>query len=213
MVSRKKKRAGVGAIGSCLAKFLHPSAHIRERYPNDYKTRRLDGLMVMSQREMTVSRSKKLCFIVTHDSIPDVQLHCTRRYLTITQEAEVQNYFIEEGDVLDAPAPENTGIEPTEMLSVDEIQRRDAEEIELFGDMMRQIEVFGGGDEEDIERLRAEGFEVVNDNEPLPENVDEAMMDEFVANDIFRDSESAAVPPPLQQQPTFTYNEEMYSNG
>ena len=60
MVLRKK--GGIGAVGSPFAKFLHPSNLIRAKWPNEYKTRQCQGVVITGKGMHNVSRRQQLCY-------------------------------------------------------------------------------------------------------------------------------------------------------
>ena len=66
MAPRRKLTLGVGATVSCLLKFLHPSGHIRNAFPNPAHAQRLSDCVVVRQEVKKVSQRQQLCLIVTH---------------------------------------------------------------------------------------------------------------------------------------------------
>ena len=68
----KKKQAGIGATGSCYAKFVHPSEFMRQLYPHNPKAK-LEGFIITGEAMKVVRRRTppKPCFLFRHDSIPE----------------------------------------------------------------------------------------------------------------------------------------------
>ena len=68
----RKKQAGIGATGSCYAKFVHPSEFMRQLYPHNPKAK-LEGFIITGEAMKVVRRRTppKPCFLFRHDSIPE----------------------------------------------------------------------------------------------------------------------------------------------
>ena len=60
LMPRGKKRAGVGATASCLAHFIHPSAPIKEQYPNTLGKERLKSLFITGRQVRTILGGSKV---------------------------------------------------------------------------------------------------------------------------------------------------------
>jgi hypothetical protein len=58
----KRKAGGIGAVGSAKARFFHPSAKIRERWPNEHGTLRLSGVLVTGKATHRVNRKQQICY-------------------------------------------------------------------------------------------------------------------------------------------------------
>ena len=56
------KRGGIGALGSAQARFFHPSAKIREKWPNDHKRLRLKRVVVTGKEMFRISRRDQLAY-------------------------------------------------------------------------------------------------------------------------------------------------------
>ena len=54
---------GIGAIGSAMARFFHPSQTIRDKWPQDDK-RRLAGLLVVGEGVQWVQHKDQMCYLV-----------------------------------------------------------------------------------------------------------------------------------------------------
>ena len=57
-----RKRGGIGALGSAQAKFFHPSAKIREKWPNDHKQMRLERVVVTGKEMFRISGRDQLVY-------------------------------------------------------------------------------------------------------------------------------------------------------
>ena len=58
----KRKAGGIGAVGSAKARFFHPSAKIRERWPNEHGTLRLSGVLVTGKATHRINRKQQICY-------------------------------------------------------------------------------------------------------------------------------------------------------
>ena len=91
-------RLGVGAKVICLSKFVHPSQHIRDKYPNPVSGHRLEGCVVVRQELKKVSRHDQLCVIVHHNEFKTadstiVELHAVKRYWKVVEEGDSDFFF------------------------------------------------------------------------------------------------------------------------
>jgi hypothetical protein len=100
---------GDGATVSILARFIHPSEHIRTNYPNRETTLRLGGFKVLRLDTKKVSRQDQLCVIFTHDDFKHgddyIPLHAVRRNVKITTEGPRREFFFD-------AAPAGEPVEP-----------------------------------------------------------------------------------------------------
>ena len=75
-------RIGVGAKTSCLSKFLHPSEHIRNKFPNSVAGHRVEGCVVVRQEVKHVTKRDQLCVVVRHDDFKmddeHIELHAVK---------------------------------------------------------------------------------------------------------------------------------------
>ena len=132
---------GVDALVTCLARFIHPSALVREKYSNVLPTTRFIK---------TVSRRLQECIVFSSPGFPAVEFHSVRRYCKVTHEGPRKHFFgleeemgaIEEAEVPKAP----------EMVKKIEIRG-----ILRYGDV---IEVRSEGQ-----------ISIDDDNIPVPENI------------------------------------------
>ena len=146
-----KKTIGVGAICRVMMKYLHPSAKIRDKYPNHTSSEKLGELIVIRQEVKKVNRKDQMCLVMRHDTWPNEELHCVKRWAKIVVEGDPSGYF-------DAPLP----TPPQESTA------QEAVEEEEIPDRVFQT---NGTNEEDIAFVRSLGLGVDDDNDPAPENI------------------------------------------
>ena len=73
----------IGASGTALARFFHPSAKIREKWPQNDK-RRLFGVLVMGEGIRRVQHKDQMCYLVCIPEIDDSTIfHIVKRNLRI----------------------------------------------------------------------------------------------------------------------------------
>jgi len=141
---------GVGAIGSAATRMFHPGATIREHYPGDLRGR-INGVVVTGEGMRLVRHTMKMCYLVSIPGMVDGgEFYIIKRNLKINAPPEVP---FESERRQRAPRP-NPAAMPD---GYDRVGLRDV-----------IPNVFGGPEE--FEQLRAEGIEVDDDNEPLPED-------------------------------------------
>ena len=145
MVSTRKL-GGIGAIGSASARFFHPGERIREQYPVDTRVR-LVNVVITGEGRRLVARRQQMCYLV---SVPNVDGEC--HIVKHNFRVDVSPAAPFESEVAEpAPAPRQQAVVDTD--------RTDGQNV--------VPNVFGGDD--NIEQLRAEGIEVDDDTEPLPD--------------------------------------------
>ncbi|MBM4179814.1 MAG: hypothetical protein FJ211_10875, partial [Ignavibacteria bacterium] len=146
-------RLGEGATCSVLLKFLRPSREVSERFPNAAPTQRLDDLVAVRFAVVTRGRSTYPAVFFTTPTFPGLQLQAAKKKVKVLQEGNPGSYW---GDVPNVPFE----LPPALQAPVD--GRDDNFDDDIF---------FARNNAEDIARVRAEGFEVDDDNDPAPENV------------------------------------------
>ena len=144
-----KKQIGRGAIVSCLARFVHPSEHIREAFPNMDSKQRLHGCLVQRMEVKMVVGKNQLCIVVTHpDFMKDgslIELHAVKAHWRVHQEGESDLFFDSVPPVTINEADEQFSL-PTEITD------REATEATI------------------LEAL-TDVVEIDDNNQPLPENI------------------------------------------
>ena len=151
---RSAKTMGRDAIVSVLAKFIHPSEHIRKAYPNANAQLRIDGLLVLRMESKKVSRRNQLCVIFVSQFIKDssgnhIELYCVKRYARVESEGSSEFFFDSVNEEVVEEAVEN------EELPID-----------IF-----TIENRGTVLNDDVAMIRGAGISVDDDNEPVEENI------------------------------------------
>ena len=97
-MSPRKKTHGVGAVVSSLIKFLHPSALIRETFPNPVHGQWLEGCWTVRQEVKTINRKDQLSLVVTHQDFKDgngdlQELHAIKKHFAIQEEGDPDYFF------------------------------------------------------------------------------------------------------------------------
>jgi hypothetical protein len=149
MAQSRPLRLGEGARCSVLVKNLRPSREIKERILSPLPRQRVTDLVVTRRAIITRGRSSYEAIYFTSATFPNLDLHSARRFTVVNAEGHPDRVYT---TILQGDGTEATPVEP------------DAE---------REIDpsIFNATDTlEDIARVRAEGFEVDDDNEALPEN-------------------------------------------
>ena len=57
-----RKGGGIGALGASQARFFHPSAKIREKWPNNHKRLHLERVVVTGKEMFRISRRDQLAY-------------------------------------------------------------------------------------------------------------------------------------------------------
>jgi hypothetical protein len=146
-------RVGEGATCSILLKFLRPSREMSERFPNALPTQRLDDLVAVCFAVFTRGRSSYPAIFFTTPTFPGVELQAAKKKVKVLQEGHPGSYW---GDVPNFPFK----LPPALQDPVDASDDNFANDV-----------FFARKNAKDIARVRAEGFEVNDDNDPAPENV------------------------------------------
>ena len=89
---------GVGAIVSALLRFIHPSKHIRNKFPNVVQGQQLENCVTICQEVKKVSQKEQLELVVHHEDFknPDdsyIELHGVKRYWKVSQEGHPDYFF------------------------------------------------------------------------------------------------------------------------
>ena len=93
-----------------------------------------------------------MCIVFRHDSFPDQELHAVTRYAKVEKEGAEEHLFVIEDSL--------TGEKGGENKEDDEEMLQELPQVGANGDLR-----------EEVDRIRAEGFEVDDDNEPAIENI------------------------------------------
>ena len=89
---------GVGAVVSALMRFIHPSEHIRNKYPNPLPSQRLENCTTIHQEVKNVSRRDQLTLVVHHEEFKHadgtfIELYTVKRYWKVHQSGHPDYFF------------------------------------------------------------------------------------------------------------------------
>ena len=150
--SGTKKKIGVGATCSALTRFIHPRKDVCEKYPNVPSTNKTEGLIVLRKEIKKVNRREQECVVVRHEDFA-IELHVVRRFCGVITEGPVSEFFSE-------------GIQTKEQQP-----DVDGPAVDEGVEALTEVPASSGNIAEDVERFRADGFLVDDDNEPADENI------------------------------------------
>jgi hypothetical protein len=161
-MAKKKKQAGVGAKASCFARFVHPSAAIRQFFPTNQKSNKLDNLLITGEDIKVVRRRSPPipCFLFRHDSFPDQELYANKRNVVITKEGHPEHFF---AAVVAPPLPAEQ-IQAEQQQATERIAGADVTDDALQG------MTHGNLSAQDMTELQNQGITVDDNNLPVEEN-------------------------------------------
>ena len=143
-------RGGVGAKGSAKARFFHPSANIRARWPNEHKSLRIHDVLITGKGMHRVNRKDQLCYECRINEIDDGTV-----FHIVTN-----NFKIETEGATPFPDEINAHVSTTTPTDPSEEAALRASTTNVTPNITRA----------EIDELRQQGIEVDDDNEPAPEN-------------------------------------------
>ena len=73
-----KLTMGIGAVGSIMIKYVHPSEHIRNKYTNPQPQQKLDGVLIVRLEHKKVARKDQECVVFRHDDFSNIELHAVK---------------------------------------------------------------------------------------------------------------------------------------
>lgn len=154
----KKKKIGIGAKCSVLKRFLHPSRLIGETYHNIAFHDRLTNLVAVRQEQKQIRNKMVPCIIFQHDDFPGTDIYSHKRYVLVVEEGAAADFF---------------NNDPRNDDEQDQVVQEEMAEggVEDQAPVLLEVPGLTANVDDDIERLRAEGYGVDDDNEPAPENV------------------------------------------
>ena len=90
---------GVGAIVLALLRFIHPSKHIRNKFPNVVQGQQLENCVTICQEDKKVSWKEQLVLVVHHEDFnnPDdsyIKLHGIKQYWKVSQEVTQTTFLM-----------------------------------------------------------------------------------------------------------------------
>jgi hypothetical protein len=145
---------GISAGGSAMARFFHPSAKIRDHFPQNDK-RRLTGVVVMGEGVRRIQNKDQMCYLYRINEVDDGTIFfISKKNFKVDTLAAIPF----ESEALAQPVRGHNA------LVCDELRAAGANVVPNVGTLSR------GATREEIEELRRNGIEVDNDNEPAPEN-------------------------------------------
>jgi hypothetical protein len=154
--------AGIGALGAGKARFFHPSAKIREPWPNDDK-RELTNVLVTGKGQRIVNRKEQWCYIVRIPEIDDgTEFHIVKFNFSVTRAPEMP-----------FPGKQNRGPRLRRHQQLAAAVAAEADPLRIAD---RDVVPNVGDDGVDVDDLRHQGIEVDDDNKPAPENLDNTAM-------------------------------------
>ena len=168
---QKKKQLGVGTKCEALKRVLHPRPLVCEKYPNSTAQDRLDELLVIKKEKKKINGSEKICIVFRHDDFDNQEIYCSERYAKVLTEGNEVDFFT---DVTVQAEEEKDALD-------------DADEATL-------VPVLGTSDlAENIARVRMEGYNVDDDNEPAPENVPDTAQTTNTADTMYGEWNSCTI--------------------
>ena len=151
MPHARKKQLGIRTTCEALKFFLHPRKVVSNKYPNELAHERLEGLLVLRRESKKVNNKEKVCIVLRHNDFENEELHCAQRYVKVLTEGNEADFF--SGECVEAT-----------VIAEEENRSDEAQEVPV---------ICNSDLAENIARLRMEGYDVDDDNEPAPENVPE----------------------------------------
>ena len=139
-----------------MARFFHPSAHIRETRPNKVK-RSLTGVLVTGEGKRRVNRKEHMCYLIRINDFNDgTVFHIYKKNFRIDM-APVQ------------PFPSKAPVQAPAAAPGDAVNPDRSSTCNTTANI--ECGLSRVATREEIKQLRQQGITVDNDNEPAPENV------------------------------------------
>ena len=91
-----KPRMGKDARVEILARYLHPSQELRNKFINfeaEKATLWLRGCKVIRQEQKIINRKQHLAIVVSHPDFTDVELYAVKRWFKITRQGPPEYFF------------------------------------------------------------------------------------------------------------------------
>ena len=158
------------ATASCLARFIHPSAPIREKYPNTLRKERLTNLFITGRQVRLIRRRNKAieAYLLRHNDLDHVDFYAASQNVTIIAGVPSESIF-------EAPIRGNDGNN-----AAAEREREDnSEERQL---LPLSVSARRNMTRDDFSELRNSAFSVNDNNEPIPEKIPVATIVDAVAD-------------------------------
>ena len=156
-MARQKRRIGKDATLSILARYLHPTKYIREKYENMRNNQRVEDLVAVRMDRKIVSRREQVVIVVTSEEFKDddelVELYAVPRWFSVVEEGPEEDIF----DMEAGPKDDEASEEEEEVETIPE-------------EVLQGVIATGAIQENQILELAAMGVPVDDDNDPLEEN-------------------------------------------
>ena len=95
-----------------MSKFVHPSKLIHDKYPNQPKNQKLQGIILVEVDAKVMRRGSNaiMVFVFTHFDFPDGQFYAAKIYIHVTQEGEGDSLFVLEESFIPAVSAGGIGL-------------------------------------------------------------------------------------------------------
>lgn len=152
-MTRHRRLLGEGARCSVLLSKLRPSIDVEAAFPNRLATQRLEDLVAVRHEQITRRGLTYEAVFFTSESIPGIELSAARRFVIVNQQGPEEGLW----DTTPASNP------PAGVVGGNSISIPVAIDDAIFHS--------SGSRAEDIAMVRNQGFDVDDDDEPVPENI------------------------------------------
>lgn len=149
-------RLGEGARCSVLLSMLRPSPAVAAVFPAIMLRQQLEDLVAVRCETRTRNRNTYEAIYFTSTTFPGQEMSCARRFAVVLAEGHLDAFW--DNAVVVAPAEASHPTEGNDGEPIDE-------------SMFSILGSSSSSRAEDIALVRAQGFEVDDDNEPVEENV------------------------------------------
>ena len=104
-----------------MTRYLHPSAYVRDKYPNqdkDWKKNNRTKVIIISQGDKKVNGKEQGVYFMRSEDFPDKQLHAVKKWVEVTQEGPEASIFdaVAESTLAVDAGKEECGIEMPEAV-------------------------------------------------------------------------------------------------
>ena len=96
----KKLRAGTGAEATVLARFIHPSKHIRNKHVNrnkQWKQTHKTSVLLIAEEERKVQKKNQLVYTFRSEDYPNKVLYTVQSCVKVTKSGAPKGFFREKG--------------------------------------------------------------------------------------------------------------------
>jgi hypothetical protein len=148
------KRLGIGATVTVYARFLHPSRDIQAFYgENGFDKRKVENCIVIGRDYKRINQRNNVnVVLLRHDDFPNKVIYAATTIVKLTKPGDASHYFVTPSEPAAEPTtnqtyPSEEELRPTNVPANSQLSQ------------------------EDVDRLRQEGFEVDDDNQPADDNI------------------------------------------